>query len=445
MKSMKFYVIFLSLFFFAGVAGAQQKWSLQQCIDYALENNISIKQQRVSTNYYGNELKQAKYNHLPSLSGSLSNSFSLGRSLQSDNTYANFNSNETSGTLGANVTLINGLALKKAVTVADYNLKSSLADLQKAKDDICLNVAADYLQILLSEELVQVDKDQLEVTNLQIERTKKLVEAGSLAKGSLLEIEAQYAQEELNLVMQQNQLQLDYLNLYQLLELSVNDKFLVQDPDLPVLSANRTLLTSIEVFRNAVEKRPEIKSAEYKLKSYEEQVGIARAGFYPSLSLGFNYYNYYNNKYNDIYGNKISFSDQLKNNDHYSVGLNLNIPIFSKFQAHTDVANAKLQVTTQQLELQSVKNTLRKDIEQAYTNALAALKKYMASNKAVESMQEAFRYTEEKFNVGMVNSVEYNQAKNNLTKAKSDLAQAKYDYIFRTKILDFYNGIPIEL
>jgi len=445
MMELKFYTLAVLLFFLVGTSNAQQTWDLQQCIDYALENNISIKQQKANTDYYGNELKQAKNNRLPSVSGNLSNSYNLGRSLQSDNTYANFNSNQTSGSLSANLTLLNGLALKKSIDMAGYNLKASLEDLQKAKDDICLNVAADYLQILLSQELVQVAKDQLQVTSLQIERTRKLVNAGSLAKGSLLEIEAQYAQEELNLVNQQNALQLDYLNLYQLLELPATEEFKVLSPDLPVLSANRAMLNSTEVFRNAVEVRPEIKSAEFKLKSSEEQVGIAKASLYPTIGLGFDYYNYYNNKYNDLFGDKISFSDQLKNNDQYNVALNMSIPIFNKYQNRTQVKNAEIQVVTQELELQSAKNVLRKEIEQAYTNSLAALKKYMASNKAVESMQEAFRYTEEKFNVGMVNSVEYNQAKNNLTKARSDLAQAKYDYIFRTKILDFYNGIPIEL
>jgi outer membrane protein len=174
-------------------------------------------------------------------------------------------------------------------------------------------------------------------------------------------------------------------------------------------------------------------------------VAIAKGSLYPSVTIGADYYDSYNNKYKDFNGDKIPFSDQLKSNERYGVGVNMSIPIFNKGQAQTQIKNAQLQVLNQELEVQSTKNALRKDIEQAYTNALAALKKYMASNKAVESMEEAFRYTEEKFSVGMVNSVEYNQAKNNLAKAKSDLAQAKYDYIFRTKILDFYNGTPIEL
>jgi outer membrane protein len=161
--------------------------------------------------------------------------------------------------------------------------------------------------------------------------------------------------------------------------------------------------------------------------------------------MGLDYYRYYNNKYEDRNEKKISFSDQLTNNERYGIAFNMSIPVFNKFQTRTQIKNAELQAVNQELELQSTKNVLRKEIEQAHINALAALKKYIASNKAVESMKEAFRYTEEKFNVGMVNSVEYNQSKNNLTKATSDLAQAKYDYIFRSKILDFYNGIPIKL
>ncbi|MGV8140023.1 MAG: TolC family protein [Mangrovibacterium sp.] len=450
---LKLYMTVIAVYL-AIMVQAQQEWDLQKCINYALGNNIRIRQQQTNTDYYGNELKQSKNNRLPSLNGSLGNSFSFGKSLQGDNTYADMNSNTTSGRFSANVTLWNNLSIRKSIDMADFNLKASLEDLQKAKDDIVLNVAAAYLQILFAQELVQVAEDQLGVTNLQIERTKKLVNAGSLAKGSLLEIEAQYAQEELNLVNQQNELQLSYLNLYQLLELPVSDQFKIIKPDLPVVTANRTLLNSVEVFSNAVQTRPEVKSAAFKLESYREQVEIAKSALYPTLTLGFDYSNYYNNKYRFagtvvdgtlIPGSKIPFDTQLKGNDQYGVGFNLSIPVFNKFQTRTQVKNAELQAMNQELELQNTKNVLRTEIEQAYTNALAALKKYIASNKAVESMQEAFRYTEEKFNVGMVNSVEYNQAKNNLTKASSDLAQAKYDYIFRSKILDFYNGVPIEL
>lgn len=420
-------------------ASAQERWSLQNCIDYALENNITIKQQQLNSDYYGNQLKQARNNRLPGVSSSFGGNYSFGRSQLLDGTYENFDVNTVSGSVDLSMNLWSGFRLNHAVKQADFSLQARLQDLQKAKDDLMLNIAAVYLEILLDDELIQVAKDQMEVTKLQSDRTGKLVKAGSVAKGSLLEIEAQLANEELNLVEAENRQQLAYLNLYQMLELPSTQSFVIDKPVLPVITANRTMLNSMEVFKNAAQIRPEVKSAEFDLEASKTAVSIAKGSLYPSLYLGGNL----NSVYKDY--NSGSVYDQFKNNLGKSVGLNLSIPIFNKLQARTDISNAKIDLMSKELGVQDVKNGLRKEIETAYTNAVAALKKYMASSKAVESMQEAFRYTEEKFNVGMVNSVEYNQAKNNLTKAQSDLAQSKYDYIFRTKILDFYNGTPIEL
>jgi outer membrane protein len=371
---------------------------------------------------------------------------SFGRTLGADNTYLDINSNSTSASLNANVTLWNGFTLKNAVKQADMDLRATLEDLQKAKDDIMLNIAASYLEILFAEELLTVAEDLQKITQLQIDRTGKLVEAGSLAKGSLLEIEAQNAREELNVVNAQNRVQLAYLALYQLLELPSTESFKIEKPTLPEVGANLSLMNSMDIFKNAVQLKPSVKSAQFKLESAKQQLSIAKGNMLPSLTFGGNYYNFYNNKYmNYQTGSKIALSDQLKSNERYGFGFTLNIPIFNRYQARTGVNNSQIQVENTELQLQSTKNLLRKDIEQAYTNAIAAFKRYVANQKAVVSTQEAFRYTEEKFNVGMVNSVEYNQSKNNLSAAKSDLLQAKYEYIFRTKILDFYSGRTIEL
>ena len=437
--------VMLILLFVNTAAKSQEVWSLQKCIDYALENNIQIKQGVLNTQYYGNELNQAKSNKHPNLSAGFSNDINYGRSLSYDNTYQNVNSNNTTASLSTSVTLWNGSVLSNQVKKADLDLQASLQDLQKAKDDIMLNIAAAYLEILFADELVAVAADQLEVTKLQIDRTSKLVDAGSLAKGSLLEIEAQLAREELQLVNEQNSLQLAYLNLYQLLELPSTESFKIEKPNLPTLGSDQTMLNSMDIFKMAVDVRPEIKSAVYKLQSAEKQLAIAKGYQYPTLSFGANYYNSYNNKYKDITGASIAFSDQIKNNERYGFGFDLRIPIYSRKQVKNGISNASIQKDNFDFQLQSAKNLLRKDIEQAFTNAFAALKRYNANEKAVLSMVEAFRYTEEKFNVGMVNSVEYNQSKNNLTVAKSNLLQAKYEYIFRTKILDFYAGKPIEL
>ncbi len=423
-------------------AKAQDTWSLQKCINYALENNIQIKQQALNSQYYSNQLGQAKNNRLPNLNSTFQNGMSYGKSLLSDNTYLDINSNSTYGSISSSIKVWNGFTLKNSIKMAEMDLRASLEDMQKAKDDIMLNIAAAYLEILFADELVGVSEDILKMTQLQIDRTGKLVEAGSLAKGSLLEIEAQSAREELDVVNAKNRLQLAYLALYQLLEVPSTESFKVEKPSLPEIGANISLLNSMDVFKNAVGVRPSVKGAEYKLESARKQLLVAKGNLMPSLSLGGNY----NNSYQHLldYPN-VSLKDQFKGNQRYGFGITLSIPIFNNYQAKTGVNNAQIQLENYELQLQNTKNVLRKEIEQAYTNALAAFKRYIANQKTVVSSKEAFRYTEEKFNVGMINSVEFNQSKSNLTKAQSDLLQAKYEYIFRTKILDFYNGRPIEL
>ena len=430
------------LFVVFSSAQAQTTWSLQKCIDYAIQNNIQIKQQELNSEYYSNQHQQAKFNRLPNLNSSIQNNMSYGRSLGPDNTYLDINSNSTYGSISSNITVWNGFTLTNSIKMAEMNLRASLEEAKKTRDDVMLNIAAAYLEILFADELVLVADDLLKITQLQLDRTGKLVEAGSLAKGSLLEIEAQYAREELDVVNAQNRLKLAYLTLYQLLELPATESFKIEKPTLPEIGANITLLNSMDVFKNAVQLKPAVKGAEFNLESARKQLLVAKGNLLPSLSFGGNYNNFYQNLYDYP---TASLKDQFKGNQRYGFGATLSIPIFNRFQARTGVANAQIQVENSELQLQSTKNLLRKDIEQAYTNALAAFKRYIANQKAVISSKEAFRYTEEKFNVGMINSVEYNQVKNNLTNAQSNLLQAKYEYIFRTKILDFYNGQTIEL
>ncbi|NCB08379.1 MAG: TolC family protein, partial [Bacteroidia bacterium] len=248
----------------------------------------------------------------------------------------------------------------------------------------------------------------------------------------------------------QNQVQLAYLTLYQFLELPIAESFKIEKPALPEIKAYVTMANSFDVYKNALNVRPEIIASQLRVKSMERQLDIAKGAVLPDLSFGANYYNNYNDNYmrmNSTTGTRevIPFGEQLKNNERYGLGLTLNIPIFNRFQAKNNISNSKLQLMDYQYRLQTTSNLLRKEIEQAYTNALASFNRYISSEKAVKSTQEAFRYTEEKFSVGMVNSVEYNQSKNNLTVAQSEHLQARYEYIFRTKILDFYNGKPIEL
>lgn len=440
------FTLFSIVFILGGItSNAQNIWSLQKCIDYALENNIQIKQQELNTDYYETQLSQAKSNRLPNLNAQIGNDNSFGRSLTYDNTYKNVNSSSLTGGASTNLTIFDGLVLSNTIEKQQLDLQATLKDLQKAKDDIMLSIARSYLEILFAEEIVLVDSAQLVVTQQQINRTKQLVDAGSLAKGSLLEIQAQLAREELQLVNDKNTVQLSYLTLFQFLELPIAESFTIEKPVLPEIKANISVANSIDVFNNAMNSRPEIQAAQLRVKSAETELDIAKGSRYPSLSFNANYYNLYNNKYTDITGTDIKFGDQLKNNGRSSLGLTLSIPVFNRFLVKNGITNATLQITDYKYRLQTESNVLRKDIELSYTNALAALNRFISTQKAVVSMEEAFRYIEEKFNVGMVNTVDYNIQKNQLTAAKSQLLQAKYEYIFRTKILDFYNGIPIEL
>lgn len=434
------------LLLFAGVfivqAQAQEKWSLQKCIDYALANNIQIKQSEINTKYKTNLYQQSKNNRLPDLNADVSQGFSFGRSLGIDNTYSNSTSSNSGLSVSSSILIWRGGALNNTIKQRDFELKSSLEDFQKAKDDLTLNVASAYLEILFANELIKVAQTQLDQTEKQIMRTKDLVQAGKVAEGALLELEAQKAREELDLVDRQNKLQIVYLNLAQMLELENTTGFSVDIPEIPELLAQASVASSSEVYGKAVNFRPEIKSADYTLKSYESQLKVAKSSLMPSLSAQASFYDQY--LLSSEYDTK-SLGDQFKNNHREGISFYLSIPIFNKFDNKTNIENAKLQIINQQLQLDGTKKDLRKQIEQAYTNALAAQKKYNANQVAVKSLQESFRYIEEKYNVGKVNSVEYNDAKSKLAIAQSDLIQAKYEFIFRSKILDFYNGIPIKL
>ena len=431
------YLLFVALF---ASLQAQEVWSLQKCINYALDNNIKIKQGVISTEYQQNQLKQSKFSRLPNLNGQISQSLSFGRTLTfPENTYKDINSAQTDFGLSTNVPVFQGFQIANNISKLELDFQASVEDLAKAKSDISVNIASTYLEILFAKDLVKVSEDQLSVTNLQIKQINEKVEAGSLAKGSLLEVQAQAAGEELNLVNAKNQLQLGKLRLTQLLELALQDNFDVEVPTLPEISAQASIVSATEVYKSALLTRPEIKGADLRYQSSQFQLKIARGTLYPTISAYANFYDLYNNQ------NSTSFSNQIRNNQRKSLGAQINIPIFTRFANKLQIDNARLQVLNIGLELENAKKLLRSDIETAQTSAVAAMNRFLSNQKAVSSMKEAFRYSEEKFGVGLVNAVEYNTAKTKLAKSESDLIQAKYEFIFRTKILDFYRGLPITL
>ncbi len=452
---------------------AQEKWSLKECIEHAYENNIQIKQQKLSTEINQNALKQTKMDALPSLNLGASHNFSYGRAL--DETTYEFTRNQevqsSNFSVNSNVVLFNGFKKWKAVEKNKFSLKASLEELEKIKNDISLNIVSAYLQILFNQELVQIAQNQLEVTEQQIQRTEKLVEAGSLPRGSLLEIQSQRAREELNLVDAKNQLESSYLTLTQLLELETTEDFDILRPDFESIKTQDPLVSVENAYNEAESFLPRIKGAEYTVEAEKEALKEAKGDIYPRLTLNVAYgsrYSSIRDRISDVdttiapfgfteqddivYTSQPSpvyedypFLNQLEDNANSSIMFNLSIPIFNGWQTRRKISNARVNVLNAQYQLEDKKNRLYKEIQNAHSDAIAAWKRYISSEKTVESMEETFSYTEQKFEVGLVNSVEYNTAKKDLTKAESDLLQAKYEYIFKSRILDFYQGKPLTI
>jgi outer membrane protein len=463
----------LSGLFLPAHSFSQESWNLEKCITYALQHNIQIKQKTLSTEYNTNVLQQSKLELYPNLNASASYGSSFGRAL--DQTTYQFTQNQTvqsvNMNLSSSVTLFSGLQKLNTVKQNEFNLQASLEDLEKLKNDISLNIAAAYLQILFSTELLEIARSQVGITKQQVDRTNILVEAGSLPKGNLLEIQSQMASEELQVVNYENQLMLSILNLTQILDLETADNFKVDVPLLSEIQEAELLFGVDSVYAYAVESLPQIKGAEYRKESAIKGLEIAKGSRIPRLSLSANYGTGYSdarqqvtgtnldtvaigttpsgeivsNVYpSPIYGN-YPMGEQFSDNVSTSIFLNLSIPIFANYQIRNGIRNSKINVENYELELENTKNGLYKEIQQAYADAVAALNKYKASQKALVAIEESFKYTQEKFNVGLVSTVDYNVAKNQVTKTKSDVLQSKYDYIFKTNILNFYRGEPLKL
>ncbi len=431
-------------------------WTLEECIRYAIDNNIQIKQQDIQTRYQKNTLALSKLKLLPSVNGSATHNYSFGRAL--DQTTYQYTNNQTVQSnnfyISGSLNLFSGLQNYNTIKKNEYELLAGEKDLQNTKDNIALSVALAYLQILLNKELVTATENQVLITKQQIEKTRKLVDAGSVAKGNLLQIEAQAAQEELQYINTKNQLDISYLNISQLLELTTPEGFEVVVPDIQI-DTNGVISGNIdEIYAVAQGIRPEVKSSELKLTASEYDMKYAKGGRSPRLTMN----NSFSTGYSDIrkkvvgidpvlgpvYG-KYSFADQVNDNINYGVGFTLNIPVLNGWQVNKNIANSRLAIENNRYALEGVKKQLYKNIQQAYTDAVAALKKYNSSVKAVTSSEESFRYTEQKFNVGMVTPVDYNAGKTQLLNAQSDMSQAKYEFIFKTKVLDFYKGLQLNL
>lgn len=449
-------------------------WSLQRCINYAVEHNLTIKMQKLNVDRNEDMLLKQKASMLPSLGAFAQHDYQWGRTVDRfTNDFANKRVLSQNFYINSSVTLFNGFSMLNTLKERQLNLKASHMDVEKTLDDIQLSIVTAYLQVIFNRELVDVTRSQLEQINRQVEQTRKQVEAGALAKGALLNVQSQKAQEELNLVNAKNKLDIAYMDLKQFLELPGNTSFQIEIPDIEIPESPEIKKSSQQVYQYAVDNQPAIKGAQLRVKSSSKALAEARGNASPSIELQGSYgtgYSEASKEYKNpvINGFKpngnitqngdtvltpdldydrqvIPFEEQIDNNSNYSLRFSLSVPIFNGLQHRTNIQNSKIALEKAKLQLRQEKNNMRKTIEQAHADARAALKKYHASEKTLKATRLSFENAQKKFDVGKINAVKFNDIRNKFIKAKSDLLQAKFEYLFRKKVLDFYLDKPLTI
>jgi outer membrane protein len=465
---MKRLLLFVSIFTFFGLQG-QQAWTLQQCVDYALKNNILLKQSELNTMMNKNNATQSKASILPSINAGAAHTYNFGRTIDRyTNTFANTQVLSQNFYVSSNVVLWSGLAQYNNIRANEYNYLASAENLKQQQNDLALNVATAYINVIYTEELFGISKNQFEITKLQLDRTQKLADAGTLAKSAVYDLKAQLANEEVNVTNADNNFQIAFLTLKQLMNLdSVN--FKIVKPDIEVLSENLLGNSVQNIYETALKTQPSIKSAEYTLLMAERNLAASRGRVSPTLSfnasMGTGYsgldktiagYNFVTDtlamvgttpltydRQDPILKDK-PFADQLSDNVNKSIGFTLSVPIFNGLQTYASVKNAKLNALNAKYGQDLAEQNLYKTIAQAYANARAALNRYVASKASVEASEQSFNFAQQKFNVGAIGAFDFNEAKSRLMNAQSTLVQSKYDYIFKLKVLDYYQGKPLS-
>ena len=453
------------------------KWTLRDCVDYAIENNISVKQSENNIALAEVDKRAAIGNFIPNLNFNSSAAWNSG--LTTDVTTGvliNQTTQTTSGGLSSGVAIYRGLRNQNELRRAELSILSSQYQLDKMKDDISLFVINAYLEVLFGKEAVNVAIPQVEITLEQLERTTQLVEAGTIPRGDLLDVEATLANDEQNLILTQNRVQLALISLAQLLQLEEYDNFDIANEEIETLPLINLPEYSVDmIYEKALETRNEIKVAQTNIEIAESDVKLAKGALQPSLSGFFNYNsrtsdrstisgseidptnptrvigvvettgdNVISDNFSPIIGPADSFFNQLDQNKGSSFGVSLQIPVFNGFSASNNVRRAKINYEQQKYQLEQEELDLEKIIHQVYQDAVGALKLYDATKRSLEAREVSFQYAQERFDVGVLNSFDYSQIKNRLVTANADFLTAKYDFIFRVKLLEYYYGIPVS-
>lgn len=414
---------------------SQKKWTLKECIQYAIEHNISVKQSQLSLASNKTNIKNAKGNFLPSVNGNFSNSINFSSSINSISNTTKIYSGNTG--INANINVFNGFKNLNYLKKAELNGKTSELELEKVKNDVTLNVINAYLNILFAKENLTVAKTQAEISHTQIKQVKAQFDEGAVPKTNLLNIQATAANDLQNVVIRKNALQLALLQLKQLLQITdenfditaINSNLI----DKPILYKNATI-----VYEKAIKNQPNILKGEYNIKKANVDINIAKAGYLPNVSAGANVGSRY--EFNLDSSNNPRLSKQLEDNFGYGGSVTVSIPIFNGFKNDAGVERAKIDKDIIETNLAQEKLRLKQTIDKAYLDAMAAKKTYESANISLNAQKEAFRVSKISYELGNSTLFDFDQIRNRLVNAESSLIRAKYDYIFKTKVLQFYYG-----
>lgn len=446
----KIIIITAACFLSLNLMAQTREWSLEECIQYAIDHNIELKQRAQQQELSEIASHTSRHSWLPNLNASVGQDFSFGRVQTADGTLTSRNGSNTSFGASLSMPVFDGFKISNDIAAKKFDLQAAMSSLDKAKEDLAVNIASYFVQVLYNKEILHIAELQVALTGDQVKRTEALVNAGKVPLSQLYDIKAQLANDEVTLTEAKNNVNLALLDLMQSLELErEGQRFDIRVPQIDdaIGKYMGSILPPDNIYDSAVEVKPQIKEQEYLLESQKKMLKVAQADYYPNLSFRASYNSGFYYYYTGLMGNEKnrSFSSQFSDNARQVLGFTLSIPIFNRFQVRNNVRANRANIINRELVMENTKKILYKEIQQAYYNAVAAQEKYISSEKSVEASKEAFSYAEERYAAGKSTVFEFNESKTKYAQSLSEQAQSKYNYILRAKILDFYNGIPIRL
>lgn len=482
MKILK--TLILAIFSFVYLSAQAQEvkqWDLEECVNYAYDNNLIVKRSELTVQDFEAQLKQGHLSRIPSLNMNIFNSWRWGRSIDpTTNLFTTDRINSNGASASSNFLIYNGSKLNRSINQGKKAVEASYYDLQKSKNDVALDVVFGYLQIIFTRELLDNSQEQLKTTQAQLDQTEKMVNAGSLPMTNLLDLQSQVAGNEVDVIEAENNVNLAILQLKQYLQIPAEEPFDIVTPEFEQENYEFIAYSVGEVYSQAEKIQPEIKSADLQIESAQLGIKIAQSDHIPQIGLNAQFNTNFSDQFsiptgefdeitqdlgtigylnsdpsqlvsafpitNEIPIRKVpNIPSQWTDNRSWAVGFNIGIPIFNGWSTRTNIQRARIQENMAKIMATETRNILRQTIETSYNDAQAAVKIYDAAKKQVDALEESFRATEKSYNLGAVNFVDYQVSSFNLFSARSNLVRTKFDYIFKLKVLDFYLGNPLTL